>query len=173
MREPVGDEERAVLGEAAAVEDEQELAAVGIEALDGVRDAGREEPEVALRHVVHELAPLGVHGGDAGAAVEHVGPLAFLVPVQLAHSARLEAHVHASQRLRDRQLPLRDLARPAAVLQPVVRVGEGELEVGKGAVVGLWRHEYVRVLAVAHGVARTRIIRTLAAAHRLRQVAGH
>ena len=85
--EPVAEQEGVVLGEAAIVEHQQELAAVGAEPLDRVRDAFGEVPEVADADVVDELAALLVDRGDAGAAVEHVGPLGGLVPMQLAHAA--------------------------------------------------------------------------------------
>ena len=57
VREPVGDQERLVLGEVAVVEDEQELAAL-LQPLDRVRDPGREVPEVARADVVDEVAAL-------------------------------------------------------------------------------------------------------------------
>ena len=83
-----------------------------------------------------KLRPCCVDGGDARAAGEHVGPLGLLVPVHLADAARLEAHVDPGELGGDRQLAHRDLARPAAGQQPVVRGGEGELEVRDRAGVG-------------------------------------
>jgi hypothetical protein len=53
--------------------------------------------------VVDEVAPLLIDGGDPGTAGEHVGPLALLVPVQLADAAGLETHVDAGRRLGDRR----------------------------------------------------------------------
>jgi hypothetical protein len=96
----VADEERLVLGEVPVVEDEQELAPF-LESLDGVRNAGREVPQVALADVGDEVATLLVDGRQARAAGEHERPLGLLVPVQLADSARLQAHVHAGELGRD------------------------------------------------------------------------
>ncbi len=51
---------------------EQELGPVRMEVLDGMRDAGWEEPEVALAHVVHEGMAALVHRGDARPPLQHV-----------------------------------------------------------------------------------------------------
>jgi hypothetical protein len=68
-----------------------------------VRDPGREEPQVALAHVVDEVTPVRGEGRDPGAAGGHVRPLGLFVPVQLAHGARLERPVDARERRRDAQ----------------------------------------------------------------------
>ena len=81
--EPVGDQERLVLGEVAAVEHEQELDAV-LERLDRVRQPGREVPQVADPDVVDEQPALLIEDADTTAAGDHVGPLGLLVPVQFA-----------------------------------------------------------------------------------------
>ncbi len=89
-----------------------------------------------------------------GAAGEHVGPLGLLVPVQLADPTGLQPHVDAGHLRGDRQLAHRHLARPAAGAKAVARGGEGELEVGNGAGVGIRRGEQVGVLALQGNVTR-------------------
>jgi len=100
----------------AVVKDEQELGAVLAQALQGVGDAAGEVPQVALLEVVDEVAALVVEGRDADLAVEDVGPLGLLVPVQLADDAAVEAHVDAGQLDAGGQLAHRRLAGPAAFL---------------------------------------------------------
>ena len=62
--QPVRDQERRLLAEIAVVEDEQELAAVALQSLDRVGDAGREVPDVALADIVLEGVAFLVDGGD-------------------------------------------------------------------------------------------------------------
>ena len=97
VREPVREQEGGFLAEVAVVEDEQELRAVWRETLERVRVARGEVPEVAFEEVVHEHAAFGVEGGDAHGAFEHVCPLRFFVPVQLADHAVVQAHVDSGE----------------------------------------------------------------------------
>ena len=55
--EPIGDQEGIVLVEIAVVEDEQKFAAIRTEALDGMRNSGREIPEIADTDIVDEVPP--------------------------------------------------------------------------------------------------------------------
>lgn len=55
--------------------------------------AAGEVPQVALLEVLDEVAALVVERGDTDGAVEDVGPLSLLVPVQLADDALAQAHV--------------------------------------------------------------------------------
>ena len=52
----------------AVVEREHELRAVGAEALQGVRQPGREEPEVTLEHVLDAGQPVAAQRGDPALA---------------------------------------------------------------------------------------------------------
>ena len=61
------------------------------------------------------------------------------MPVQLPDAAGIQAHVHAGDALRHAQLAFGNLARPAAALLPDMRVGKGEAQVGKRAVIGRGR----------------------------------
>ena len=96
MLEPVAQQEGRVFVKAAAVEHQQELAAVGFQPLDRMRDTARKIPgDRRLADVINEGVPLGVDRRDPGVAVEHEGPFGFLVPVQFANAAGVQAHVHA------------------------------------------------------------------------------
>jgi hypothetical protein len=88
-------------------------------------------------------------------ASDHVRPLGFLVPVQLADPAGRQAHVDAGDLGRDRQLAGGDLARPATTEDPVVRQRVGVLEVRHGAGIRRRRDQGVGVLPVDVDVART------------------
>jgi hypothetical protein len=167
--EPVAEQEGVVLGEAAVVEHQQELAAVGLEPLDRMRAALGEVPDVADADVVDELAALLVDRGDAGAAVYHVGPFGGLVPMQLAHAAGVEPHVDAGDLLGDAELALGDLAGPAAALEPHVRRRERKFQVRHRSVIGRRGHEDVGVLQLKRNVARPRIGAAPPRPHRLRR----
>jgi len=133
--EPVGQQEGLVLREVAVVEHQQELAPL-MKALDRVRDAGGEVPQVAQTDVVDEVAPVLVDGADACTAGEHVGLFGLLVPMQLSDTAGFETHIHAGELGGNRQLAHGHLPRPAAGQDAIARRCEGELEVGDGARIG-------------------------------------
>src|ERR1700730_2237510 len=84
-----------------------------------------EIPEIADADVIDEVVPLSVDGGDAGAAVKHVGPFGSLVPMQFANAAGIQTHVHAGNVLGNTEFPHGDLA-----VQPPVscRTWESEKE---------------------------------------------
>ena len=173
MGEPVGDRERAVFAEVPVVEDEQELAAVALQALDRVRDAGREVPQVPFADVVLEGAAFLVDGGDPRPALEHEGPLGRLVPVQLADPAGLEPHVDQGEVRGGGYLADRRLPRPAAFPHLDVAVGEGPSQGRQRAAVRRRRPEPVRALGLTSGVPRAEERRPLVATDRLgRVVAG-
>ena len=117
----------------------------------------RKIPQIADADVINEVAALRIDRGDPRGAIQHVGPLGLLVPMQLAHAAGIQPHVHAGDALGDAELAYRHLARPAAALLPHVRVGKGEAQVGQGAVIGGRRIEHVGILLLAQPVARPRI----------------
>lgn len=85
-------------------------------------------------------------------------PLGLLVPVQLADPARLQAHVHPGERLRDRELALRYLARPAPGQEAVPRCRERELEVRDRPGVGVRRREQCGVLALQRDLRGPRML---------------
>ena len=101
-----------------------------------MRNARREIPQIADADVIDEIAPLRIDRGDARGAVEHVGPFGRLVPMQLAHAAGIEPHVHAGDVLGNAELAHRHLPGPAARLQAHVRVVERKAQVRQRAVVG-------------------------------------
>ena len=82
-------------------------------------------------YVVDEVPPLRVDGRDSRAAVEHIGPFRGFVPVQFAHAAGIEAHVHPGDIFGDAELACRHLPRPATALLPHMSIGERETQVGQ------------------------------------------
>src|SRR5882724_3167479 len=147
--EPVAQQECVVFVEVSVVENQQEFASVGPEALYRMGNAARKIPEVADTHVVDKVSSLGVNGGDTGGPVQHVSPFGLLVPMQLAHAAGIEPHLHAGNRFRDTKLPLRHLTGPAAVGLSHVRIGKRETQVRRRAGIRGGRIEHVRVLTLA------------------------
>ena len=107
--EPVAEQKRAVLVEVAIIEDEEEFAAVGTEALDRMGNAAGEIPEIADADVVDKVTALRVDRRDARRSVKHVGPFRLLVPVKLTDAARVQSHVHAGDCFRNAKLPRGDL----------------------------------------------------------------
>ncbi|ODS01198.1 hypothetical protein AUC68_12600 [Methyloceanibacter methanicus] len=104
VTQPIGDRERAELGEVAVVEHQDERAAVG-KPLNGMAVSAREVPDVAGSEIGDLGLVLRVDRGDACVAVDHVGPFGGIgVPVQLAHGARLQGHVDPGQSFGDREL---------------------------------------------------------------------
>src|ERR1700692_2856785 len=116
-----------------------------------------EIPEIADADVIDEVVPLSVDGGDAGAAVKHVGPFALLVPMQFANAAGIQAHVHAGDVLGNAEFSHRDLTGPAAGFQPHMSVRKGEAQMGKRAEIGGGRNEQIGILPVTADVAWTGI----------------
>ena len=86
-----------------------------------MRVPGREEPEVALGHVVDEHCSVGIENGNARIAVEHDGPFICGVPMQLAVAAASEAHGDASEVGGGSEFALGYLVRPAAFLHAIAR----------------------------------------------------
>jgi len=95
MRHPLREQERIVFRKHTLIEDQEELASVWPQALDRMRIAGREVPQIALAHIVDEDRPIRIQHRDAGISIEHNGPLIRCVPMQLAKAASRQAHVDA------------------------------------------------------------------------------
>ena len=167
--EPIADQERVVLGKAPVVEHQQKLAAVGLQPLDRVRNSRREIPEVADADVIGEIAAVLVDGGDARTAIQHVGPFGGLVPMELAHTAGVQAHVDAGDVFGDSELALGNLTGPAAALQSHVGLRKRKLQVRHGAVIGRRRHIDVRILQFERNVARSGIGAAASRTRRLRR----
>ena len=120
-----------------------------------MRDACRKIPEVSLADVLLKGASVLVNGGDPRPALEHVGPLGRLVPVQLPDAACREPHVDTGDLGGDGQLAYCRLPPPAAGRNMVMAVRERPSQVWQRAVVGLRRGERVRVLGLTFGVRRS------------------
>lgn len=117
LTEPVSQDESALLGEATIIKDKQELCAIGAQALQAVGHAAGKVPQVTLLEVLDEVAALVVEGSDTNRAIEDVGPLGLLVPVQLANDALAQAHVDGGQLAGGGQLADGGLAGPSSFLR--------------------------------------------------------
>ena len=88
MPDPVGDAERAELGEVAVVEDQDEVARLVAQALEHVAVAARKVPDVARLEVVGFGGSAGRNHRGANATTSDKGPFGGGgVPVQFAHRA--------------------------------------------------------------------------------------
>jgi hypothetical protein len=56
-----------------------------------------EVPEISFLQVIDETAALGIQGRNANVSFKDIGPLGFLVPMQLPDHAFIESHVDASK----------------------------------------------------------------------------
>jgi len=102
--EPISDQEGVVLVEVAVVEDQEKLGTIRIKALDRMRNARGEKPQITPAHIVDKISALRVYRGDACLFIEHVGPLSGLVAMEFARSAGVETHVHAGDILGNAEL---------------------------------------------------------------------
>ena len=157
MRHPIRQQHRLVLRKISIVEYQQEFAAVRPQPLNRMWNPGREEPQLILGHIGDETFPLQIDAGDARVAVQHDRPLGSRVPMQLPHPARRQAHVHARQTFRHRQLALRHLPRPSPFLQPLMRERKRILERLHPARIRRQWMVRARILRVQHRVRRPRI----------------
>jgi len=89
-----------------------------------VRQARGEVPEIALFHIGDIRPAHLVENGDAAVAIGHEAPLGGEMPVHLAYAASRQPHVDAGDALRNREIGLRHLSRPAAVLNALWRIVE-------------------------------------------------
>src|SRR5713226_7412459 len=121
MRHPFREKECTVFRKHTLIEDQEELASVWLQALDRMRKAGREIPQIALAHVVDKDRPIGIQYRNAGISIEHDGPLIGCMPMQFAKASSRQAHVDARYVCGGRQLALGHLMRPAALLNSLVR----------------------------------------------------
>src|SRR6266403_684651 len=105
VADPIGDAERAELGEITVVENQNEMCRSVPEAFEHVSVPARKIPNVARIKVVRLRLSRRIDHGGAHTTFQHKRPFrSRCVPVQLAHHARLELHRHASDPLRDWQL---------------------------------------------------------------------
>src|ERR1700719_1447324 len=114
MLDPVAQQERVVLVEIAVVEHQEKLSTVRSKSLDRMWNAWREVPEIANANVVDKIPAVSIDPGDTRRSVEHVGPFRSLMPMQLAHTAGIQAHVDTSDVLGNAKLANRDLPGPTA-----------------------------------------------------------
>src|SRR5580658_4159538 len=117
MRRPVRYQEGMKLVEVPVVEHQKELATIRTQALNRMGHTRREQPQVALAYIAQKTPAFLIHGGNARAAVEHDGPFGFHVPMEFTDTAGCEAHFHACDGRRNRQIAHRDLACPPPALE--------------------------------------------------------
>ena len=79
--ESAGDEESIVLGKHSFIEGEKEFAAIWPEALNRMRVAGGEEPEIAFRDIADKNSSVRIEDRHPGISIKHVGPFVGRVPV--------------------------------------------------------------------------------------------
>src|SRR5205085_15059 len=136
--------------------DEQKFRAVRRKPLNGMRDSRREVPQIAFLYVGDETFAVRVNAGNSRRSIQHVSPFRRSVPVQFAHAAGGEPHVHARKRFRDRQFAHGHLARPSAFMQALVREGKGILERLHAPCIGRRRVDGIHIFGIQRGVFRDR-----------------
>ena len=99
VRDKIGHQERTELRCPAVIEGDDKLAAVRTDALQRMRMAVRENPQLALVDIGYISLPRGVEDGNAAGTARHICPLGESMPVQFAYSARGQPHVDARDRL--------------------------------------------------------------------------
>src|ERR1700728_411297 len=148
VRHPVGEQHRFVFREVAIVEYQQKLTAVRSQSLNGMRNSRGKVPEITFRYVGDETFAVQINRRNPSVSVEHDRPLSSCVPVQFANAAGSQSHIHASNRLGNRKLADRNLARPSTFLHPLVRKRERVLERLHAAGVRGRRQEGIRILGI-------------------------
>src|SRR5437868_5465614 len=105
VADPIGDTERAELGEITIIENQNELCRLVAKTFEHVRMTARKVPDVARIKVVRFSLSSRVDHRGAYATFQHERPFrSGCMPVKLAHDAGLKLHRHARDSLRDRQL---------------------------------------------------------------------
>ena len=152
MGDPLGQQQGVELRRLAVVEADDELATVLADALQRMRQTGREVPEATLAHVLDVGAAVLIDGGDTADALGHEGPFGEHVPVHLADAAARQAHVDAGDRLGDLEIFLGHLACPTAVLDAARGVVERGPEHRQGTNVSRGRRNGAGKLSREGGV---------------------
>src|SRR6266404_670351 len=149
MGHRVAQQQRLRLRKLTVLEHEHKFAAVGIEALNRVRDPAGKKPKIVFLYIGDKTLAVRVNRRNPCRPVKHDGPLAGGVPMQLADTSGCEPHVYARQGLGDGQFPNSHLTRPSAVISALVRKRERILEVLDQALrVRAGRPDRIRVLAI-------------------------
>ena len=129
-RHPVGDAERAELGEPAVVEDEQKVTLLRSEPLNRVTVSLGEIPHVTRTEIRDLRVARRCDHRYAAPPTHDVGPLRRdRVPMQLAQRAGFQPHRNRRETRRDRKLVDRMLSRRAGGAAPSARFFELEFKV--------------------------------------------
>src|SRR6266478_9133433 len=114
-----------------------------------MRDSCGKIPKIIFLHIGDKTLAVCVNRRNPRISVQHDGPLAGRVPVQLPDASGGKSHVYACHRLGDGQFPNSHLPRPSAFVNTLVRKRERILKVFDQAlrVGGGWPHR-IRVLSI-------------------------
>ena len=157
MRYPLRQQHGAILRKVPLIKDQKKLSSVRTKSLNGMREAGWENPEIALADVADEHGAIWVHHRDTGIAVEYVSPFVGSVPVHFAIAACGQAHLDAGNILGRRKFALSHLVGPSALLNPLLHQIERVPDGAYIAVVGGRRSVRVRIQIQKRLVLRARI----------------
>src|SRR6266436_4842446 len=123
-----------------------------------MRDSCGKIPKIIFLRIGDKTLAVCVNRRNPRISVQHDGPLACRVPVQLPDASGGKSHVYACHRLRDGQFPNSHLPRPPAFVNTLVREGERILEVSDQALgVRCWWPHGIRVLTIELVIRRARV----------------
>ncbi len=168
VRHPVGQQHRLIFREVAVVKHQQELRSVRIQPLNRMRNTRRKIPEIPFGYVRNKALALEIKPRNARVPIKHECPLCSRVPVQFANSSRGQPHIHARNRLRDRQFAQRHLPRPSSFLHSFMREPKGILKRLHAPCVRLRREKRIWILRIDLRIARPRRARTSIVFRRIR-----
>src|SRR4051812_38502213 len=120
MSHRVAQQDRVRLGKVAVVEHEHELAAIGVETLNRMRNARWKKPKVVFLYVGDKTLAVRVDRCDPRGPVKQDGPFGGRMPMQLPDAAGGEPHVYTRHGLGHGKLSNRHLARPPALIGPLI-----------------------------------------------------
>jgi hypothetical protein len=105
MPDPVGNAERAELGEIAVIENENEMRRLVAETFEHMGMPAWKVPNIAWRKIVCFRLPRWINYRRPNTTFQHQCPFGCSgVPVKFAHCARFKLHRHARDPFGDRQL---------------------------------------------------------------------
>jgi hypothetical protein len=154
MSQPVGYQPGIEFGGLAITEHDNELAAIGTNALQRMREPRRKVPKVTDADVLYTRPPVSVHDRNAALAVGHDGPFCGPVPVQFPDAAGSQPHIHTGEIVGKWKIRFGQLTGPSAILNPLVRIVERRPELRKVADIRRRRTGGIRELRYQRGVLR-------------------
>ena len=73
------------------------------------------------RHIIHEIAPLGINRGNPCLSRKHIGPFVFLMPMHFTNPSRLQTHIHTCKGRCNWQFADGHFSGPASCRQAISR----------------------------------------------------